>query len=78
MKRELSKIFALVAMAFAFGATAAETDYPWTFTDVDRSQRIVEPVESPCTVMTSLLFPFWTEGWSEDGIHKCGVILLFK
>lgn len=77
MKRELSKIFALVAMAFAFGATA-QTDYPWTFDDSQRSSYVVAPPSSDYMVTTALLFPFRTEGWCEDGIRKNGLILFFK
>ena len=40
MKRELSKIFVLAAMAFAFGATAAVTDYGWVFDESAQRNRV--------------------------------------
>ena len=77
MKRELSKIFALVAMAFAFVATA-QTDLAWKYDDTQRPSFVVTTPASDYTVTTALLFPFWTEGWCEDGIRKNGLILFFK
>ena len=77
MKRELSKILAPVAAVCAFGAVA-QTDLAWKYDDTQRPSFVVTTPASDYTVTTALLFPFWTEGWCEDGIRKNGLILFFK
>lgn len=78
MKRELSKIFALVAMAFAFSATAAETDLPWKFDETARPTYIVEPASASKTVAEAWSCPAWVEAYVEGGIFSHGMLLLFK
>ena len=78
MKRELSKIFVLAAMAFAFSATAAVTDYEWKFDDTARSSLIVEPAVGSKTVTGAWTCPAWVEAYCEGGIFRHGLLLLFK
>ena len=78
MKRELSKFVALVAMAFALGATAAETDLPWKFDETARPSFIVAPVSVTETVMEAWACPSWVEAYCEGGIFSHGMLLLIK
>lgn len=78
MKRELSRFFSLVAMAFALGATAAETDYPWKFDVTARSSLITAPVSATETVSEAWACPSWVEAYCEGGIFSHGLLLLIK